>query len=202
MKTDDDSCPSAAPAGARAGKPFCADDLYAHHDLSELDGCPAQELIACTVQTLSHTDDTTVRKLWCVPLDGTAPWPLTTGESSDSGARWSPDGQRLAFVSSRAGRNQVFVIRRDGGEATQLGQIDGTVSSVCWSPDGKRLAVLCTLEVDPDLRGSRPGPEDGPRPEHGPQVVWKLPYKMDGTGYTLDQESHLFVLDADGGESR
>lgn len=190
----------AGPTGA--GQPFGVDDIFAHHDLSEVDGCPTQELLACTVQTLGREGDAILSKLWCVPLDGTAPRPLTTGGSSDSGARWSPDGRRIAFVSSRAGRNQVFVLPRDGGEAVQLGQLDGTVASLRWSPSGQQLAVVCSLQVNPELRGRRAGPDDKLPPPGGPQLAWKLPYKSDGMGYTLDQEDHLFTVDAHSGDSR
>ncbi|MDD2846348.1 MAG: S9 family peptidase [Rhodoferax sp.] len=185
-----------------AAQPFGVDDIFLHHDISEVDGCPTQALVACTVKTLDRTNDATLSKLWGVPLDGSPPRPLTTGESSDSGARWSPDGRRLAFVSSRAGRNQVFVLPRDGGEALQLGQLDGSVESVRWSPDGQQLAVVCTLDVNPELRGQRAGQGDPLPPAQGPQLVWRLPYKSDGMGYTLAQENHLFTMDATSGDAQ
>jgi dipeptidyl aminopeptidase/acylaminoacyl peptidase len=55
--------------------------------------------------------------------------------------------------------------------------------------------------VDPDRRGGRGGPppqRKGPQPE----VCWRLPYKMDGLGYTLKREIHLFEADIVSGESR
>lgn len=189
-------------APASTPRPFGVDDLFAHHHIREVDGCPTQALVACTVQTLGRQDDAILSKIWCLPLDGSAPRPLTTGGSSDSGARWSPDGRRLAFVSNRAGNNQVFVLPRDGGEALPLGALPGSVVALRWSPGGQQLAVLCSLAVNPELRGRRARPDDPLPPPDGPQLVWRLPYKSDGSGYTLDREHHLFTVDAASGASQ
>ncbi|MDA8453354.1 S9 family peptidase [Acidovorax sp. GBBC 3334] len=183
-----------------SGAPWTPEDTLRHQTIAELQGSPAEELLVCTVQSHNAAADRMDSALWCVPLDGSGPpWPLTSGTTHDNGPRWSPDGTRIAFVSSRAGRSQAFVIPRHGGEARQVGVLDGTVLSAQWSPDGTRLAVLCTVAVDPDLRGRRP-PADAPPPRTGgPRVVWRLPYKADGLGYVLAQETHLFVLQVDGG---
>jgi hypothetical protein len=34
-----------------------------------------------------------------------------------------------------------------------------------------------------------------------PQVVWRLPYKLDGSGYVLDARIHLFLIDHGSGEA-
>src|SRR5687767_3213906 len=44
---------------------------------------------------------------------------LTSGGSNSNG-RWSPDGQQVAFVSTRSGQPQIWVIAIDGGEARQI----------------------------------------------------------------------------------
>lgn len=183
--------------------PWNPEDLIGHQSLQDLQGSPTEELLVCTVQSVNATADRAETALWCVPLDGAAaPWPLTAG-ASDNSPRWSPDGSQVAFISSRNGQSQVFVISRHGGEARQVGALDGTVLSAEWSPDGASFAVLCTVAVDPDLRGRRPGPDAPPPRTGGPRVVWRLPYKADGLGYVLGQETHLFVLRmADGRCSR
>ena len=42
--------------------------------------------------------------------DGTAPQRLTYNNVFDVDSSWSPDGQHLAFTSTRSGRWEVFVI--------------------------------------------------------------------------------------------
>jgi Tol biopolymer transport system component len=64
---------------------------------------------------------------------------LSTG--ADHTPAFSPDGERFAFVSDRAGNNQIFIARRDGSESRQLTS-DPTHSagSPQWSPDGAWIA--------------------------------------------------------------
>lgn len=70
---------------------------------------------------------------------------ISSGPEHDAGARWSPDGRRLSFISDRRekGRMQLHVLSTDGmGEAEALPEIEGTIEDHSWSPDGSRILVL------------------------------------------------------------
>ena len=70
---------------------------------------------------------------------------VSSGPGHDAGARWSPDGRRLSFVSDRRekGRMQLHVLSVDGvGEAEPFPEIEGTIEDHAWSPDGSRILVL------------------------------------------------------------
>ncbi|MCB9378491.1 MAG: PD40 domain-containing protein [Holophagales bacterium] len=60
----------------------------------------------------------------------------------DKHARWSPDGQWIAFVSDKTGEDQVYRIDQEGkGEAEALtSDLQAMLFAPEWSPDGKRLA--------------------------------------------------------------
>jgi dipeptidyl aminopeptidase/acylaminoacyl peptidase len=84
-----------------------------------------------------------------VPADGSEPARLfAASPKSDTHPRWSPDGRYLAFLSDRgepAGeekepKNQVYLLRTDGGEAEQLTNLKGGVEDLGWSRDGKMIA--------------------------------------------------------------
>src|SRR6185436_17026670 len=53
---------------------------------------------------------------------------------------FSPDGRSLAFVSSRDGDANLFLLALDGGEAKALTHLSTGVSDPIWSPDGKWIA--------------------------------------------------------------
>jgi len=57
---------------------------------------------------------------------------ITFGEGTNESPAWSPNGRHLAFVSSRAGRNQVFTVDRDGRNVRQITK-DGNNSTPNWS---------------------------------------------------------------------
>jgi tricorn protease len=60
----------------------------------------------------------------------------------DKGARWSPDGRKVAFLSDRTGEEELYLINQDGsGEPEQLTRGGHAMRYAPeWSPDGKRLA--------------------------------------------------------------
>ncbi|SEP61747.1 TolB protein [Ectothiorhodospira magna] len=64
---------------------------------------------------------------------------------------WSPDGQRIAYVSFENGRSEVFVQNVDGGERTRLAAFEGINSAPAWSPDGQRLALTLSRGGAPDV---------------------------------------------------
>lgn len=57
---------------------------------------------------------------------------------------WSPDGSRIAFVSTRAGggRHEILVMDRDGGDLRVLTSDLLVATSPRWSPDGREIAFL------------------------------------------------------------
>ena len=64
----------------------------------------------------------------------------------------TPDGSRVAFVSTRSGSHEVWVARPDGREARRLTAFGGArVSAPQWSPDGRRLVVSARAEGNADV---------------------------------------------------
>jgi hypothetical protein len=75
--------------------------------------------------------------------DGTEVRALTADEFRDRGARWSPDGQRVAFWSDRDGLPALYVIHTDGSQLQRIASSPGR-GPCCpvWAPDGDRLVYL------------------------------------------------------------
>jgi dipeptidyl aminopeptidase/acylaminoacyl peptidase len=171
--------------------PFEPSDLLNYVSIASITS--TSSVAACVVEQADEAIDGNTSKIWLIPLDGGAPFPFTTG--TDSVPVWSPDGQELAFVSNRGDSGlQIFLIRSHGGEARQVTNMESGVYSAMWSPDGSKLLFTAKQEVDPSAKGERVAPPD----KKVPHVVWRLPYKTDGIGYTLDREIHLFVIDKGG----
>jgi dipeptidyl aminopeptidase/acylaminoacyl peptidase len=89
--------------------------------------------------------------LWLKSLvDDSAPRRLTFSKGSESGAAWSPDGKRLAFVAKREGdeAGQIYVLNlASGGEAERLTTLALGARQPKWSPDGTQ--VLFVSDVYP-----------------------------------------------------
>ncbi len=94
--------------------------------------------------------------IWVVAVDGSEPaHPFAASPKSETSPRWSPDAHYLAFLSDRGEpfdgekeedgkqkkpKNQIYLLRTDGGEAEQLTAVKGGVEKFEWSPDGKMIA--------------------------------------------------------------
>src|SRR5271168_3863788 len=63
-----------------------------------------------------------VSHIWKTKTDGSGLIQLTTGADGETGPRWSPDGQTIAFVAKRgsAEANQIYLLSNAGGEARAL----------------------------------------------------------------------------------
>jgi imidazolonepropionase-like amidohydrolase/Tol biopolymer transport system component len=80
--------------------------------------------------------------IYVVPSGGGEARSLTSGVSWDEQPRYSPDGRRIAFTSDRSGADNVWVMGRDGSNATQVTKEDFRLpNSPVWTPDGEFLAV-------------------------------------------------------------
>ena len=88
------------------------------------------------------------RHLFIVAVEGGEPRQLTDGDWDDSTPAWSPDGNRIAFISGRredrdfVAHNEVYVVSTQGGEPSCWSQGLSSAGAVTWSPDGARLAVV------------------------------------------------------------
>jgi dipeptidyl aminopeptidase/acylaminoacyl peptidase len=82
--------------------------------------------------------------VWIVPSDGSAPpRALTRHEKTDNAPRFSPDGRTLAFVSTRSGVPQVYLLDLGGGEPRKLTDLAaGAQDPLVFSPDGKKIAFV------------------------------------------------------------
>jgi Tol biopolymer transport system component len=59
--------------------------------------------------------------IFVVNVNGSGQTNLTDlSPADDEDHRWSPDGQRLVFASSRDGNDEIYVMNADGGEVTSL----------------------------------------------------------------------------------
>jgi len=121
------------------------DDLLTLETVGGAQMSPDGSRVAYSVTKTDLKQDEFVTHIWIADAAGGRSFQLTRGDKSATGAQWSPDGEWVAFTSSRIGdRNQIFAIRPAGGEAIQLTSADTAVSRFAWSRDGRSIAFTAT----------------------------------------------------------
>ena len=87
--------------------------------------------------------------LFLVRTDGSkAPVQLTSGDYENDKPSWSPDGSKLAFISSRHEdwdvypASDIYVVSTDDPKPIKLTGTDGLCDAPSWSPDGSTIAFL------------------------------------------------------------
>ena len=102
---------------------------------------PDGRRVVYQVSRTNWKDNAFESDLWMVSLDHPRERiQLTTGHGWNGWARWSPDGQKIAFLSDRDGQKQLFVIRANGGVAREITHADPGVNEFRWSPDSRSIA--------------------------------------------------------------
>jgi dipeptidyl aminopeptidase/acylaminoacyl peptidase len=122
-------------------RPPTIDDLLKVTSVGGARLSPDGNRVAYSVNETDFTADAFISHLWITDVATGRTFQLTRGDKSEGNAQWSPDGAWLSFTSDRVGgRNQVFVISPNGGEAVQLTKAENGVNGYSWSRDGRRIA--------------------------------------------------------------
>ena len=173
-----------------------------YHDIVRVDEphvSPDGERVAFVRKT-AEDDESDTATVHVAAIDRSDGRRFTASEGVDSSPRWSPSGDRIAFVSTRGDnddRPQLWVIPTDGGEARQVTDVAGAVSGVRWSPDGTRIVFSqATTPTDRD-EGNDLGLDDPDAYEFeppDPRVVDRMIYRADAA-YKDGRRGHVYTVD-------
>src|SRR3954471_21494399 len=101
---------------AAAPRPMTCDDVIALRSVNDAQISPDGKWVAYTVTRADLEQNASDADIWLASTAGEFPSRLTTSKKSDTPPRWSPDGKRLAFISAREDKPQLFLMSPFGGE--------------------------------------------------------------------------------------
>lgn len=146
--------------------------------------------------------DESKRELWLLSSDGESHQKLTSREGNESQGRWSPSGDRIAFVSKGEHGSEIFVYWMVSGALAKLTQLENSPSSISWSPDGKSIAFTMKVNAKPPVIAKMPPkPKDAKWAEEA-RITDRLKHEADGAGYIKPGFTHIFVIPSEGGTAR
>ena len=192
----------AAPAEAPV-KSFQGRDLFGLQYAADPQIRPDGRVIAYARRSFDIMTDRGRSSIWLVDADSGAQTPLVAGSGSHSSPRWSPTGDRLAYVSTAEdGRPQLFVRWLQTGQTAKLAELINPPDALTWSPDGQWIAFTLFAPDEKSTLGEAP-----PKPENAQwapplEVITDIVYRTDSAGYLKPGYTHVYVVRADGGVPR
>ena len=115
--------------------------------LSDLSFSPDGSKLLFGVNSVDLETDTYPVEYTVSDTDGGNVRTLLERSPHNSSPQWSPDGSRVAYLSSRSGTNNIWAVDAAGGDPTPVTTVAKDISSFAWAPDGGAIAFVM---ADPD----------------------------------------------------
>jgi acylaminoacyl-peptidase len=161
---------------------------------------PDGRTVAYVRQGYDVMKDRQTSRIWLVSSDGTSHRPLT--DQAGYFPRWSPRGDRIAFLSRTDEGVEVHMHWLDDNRTARITQLPENPGGLTWSPDGTRLAFTMFAAADADPLVKMPKAPDGAEWAPAARLIEQVTYRADEEGYLRQGFSQVFVLPAEGGTAR
>ena len=140
--------------------------------------------------------------LWIINTDGSSHRKLTSREVNESQACWSPNGDRIAFVSSTDEGSELYMYWINTGQIAKLSQLEKSPGNLTWSPDGKHLAFTMFIAEKAPVIAKMPTKPEGAKWAEPARITDRLKHEADGSGYMKPGFAHIFIIPTEGGTPR
>ncbi|HEY6866137.1 MAG TPA: S9 family peptidase [Candidatus Eisenbacteria bacterium] len=147
----------AAPARAPAAPPsYTLEHALTLRGISDLTWSADGRHLAFVVNAPDTSENTTNQDIWLLDVAAGSARRLTRHPKNDFSPTFSPGGDTIAFVATRAAGDDakpaIYMMSLAGGDPWAFGSYDEAVGEVRWSPDGRWLAYVKTDTLAKSIR--------------------------------------------------
>jgi dipeptidyl aminopeptidase/acylaminoacyl peptidase len=148
--------------------------------------------------------DEEVHAVWMADIATGKETRIESRPGQSTAPRWSPDGERLAYVYLAPGskKGQIYTYSMKTGETTAITAVAQAPRDIAWSPDGHSIAFIMLVPEAPLVLGAPRAKPNGASWADPLIVIDSVNYHADGRGYLQRGHSHVFVVSAQGGSAR
>ncbi len=129
-------------------QPFSIEALYKIKNVSDPQISPDGKRVVFVVTSYNLKEGSSNSDLYLMNVDGTDLRRLTFHSAADYHPRWSKDGKKILFVSTRKNGPQAWILPSDGGEAQQVTDFVSGVESPEWL--GEENKIVFSSKVYPE----------------------------------------------------
>lgn len=178
---------------------FSFNDLMKVRRVSDPQLSPDGKQVAFTIGDVNMTANRVVNQIYVADLDrpDRPPRQITSGNSSSSAPRWSPDGKKLAFTTG----GQIWTMEPDGDRKRQVTSISTGAGNPVWSPDGRWIAFNSDVYPDcPDDACNKKRDDEAEASKVKAVVTERLLYRH-WVEWRDKKRTHVFVAPSEGGKA-
>lgn len=152
------------------------------------------------VSTTINKENKYQSQLFTQKLTEDEPRQWTFDDAKNSNPRFSPDGQKLVFQSTRSGIPQLWLAHTGGGEARQLTTFKNGAVNPAWSKDGKQILFSAELDKDDNVQNQQELSKEEKQQEKEDKakeaiVINRLKHKANGSGFRDGKRAHIIQYD-------
>ncbi len=165
--------------------------LWKFGRLGEYQISPDNKCIAYNVSFYDIEKNTGFTYIYTIPFDGGDAKRITGGEYSCLNPQWTPNGEKLMFLSTETDTVALWIMNPDGSGKTKVSNLDFSINSFKISPKGDKILIIADVKIDKSPQDIYPD-----LPKANVIIADDLMYRHwnDWTDYKY---SHIFVADLD-----
>jgi dipeptidyl aminopeptidase/acylaminoacyl peptidase len=146
--------------------------------------------------------DSMRRNLWTIALDGSAHLPILSDSKNHFNPVFSPDGAKMAYLSSKEVKVQVYLKDLASNSTTRVTDVAMRPSGMSFSPDGKYLAFAMFTPTKAKPLFNLDFKPKGAKWAETPQYIDQTNFQRDGMGMKRPGNMQIYVVPTIGGTPR
>ena len=146
--------------------------------------------------------DSVRRNLWSIAIDGSAHLPILSDSKNHFNPVFSPDGAKMAYLSSKEGKVQVYLKDVASNSTTRVTDVAMSPSSMSFSPDGKYLAFAMFTPTKAKPLFSLDFKPKGAKWAENAQYIDQTNFQRDSMGMKRPGNMQVYVVPTIGGTPR